>query len=357
MKLSEVSERTPSLEKVGVDNKKKPVRKWLWGLASLTVVFLTALGFRLYNQYWYHFEKQTRFMMDTYVTIYAVGPESITKPAMDLAFSRLEEINVKFNSLNPKSPIYSFNEKGTPITDPEIIEVARMGLKVAEESRGAFDITVEPLIELWGFYGNSPNLPKDEDIQRCLENVDYHYLELTGTALNKRKPGVKIELGGIAVGWAVGQAATVLKQNGVTSALIDGGGEIFALGRKGRDPWKVGVKNPRKEGLVGYVEVEDLAVTGAGDYEHFFMKDGKRYSHIFNPKTGYPVDNELAGVTIIHPDPFIADAWDTPIVVLGMDEGMRQVENHPGMAVIMVTDSGEIKYSNSLKNSLVISKN
>jgi FAD:protein FMN transferase len=354
MGSSDITDRGIASEREVSVEKKKSFKKWMWLFAAVGIVILSTLGVRLYHLHQFHLEKQTRFMMDSFVTVYAVGPESITVPAINSALDRLQEIDVKFSSRNPESPIYSFNEKGIPISDPEIIEVVRIALQVAEASDGAFDITVAPLIELWGFYKDkSPRLPGDDEIKRCLENVGFRYLVLSDGTLSKKKAAVKIELGGIAQGYAVAQAVAVLKQNGVTSALVDVSGDIFALGKKGRSPWKVGIKHPRKDGILGFIEVEDLSVLGSGDYERFFMKDGKRYHHIFNPKTGYPVEG-LTGMTLVYPDPLMADAWDTALFVLGADKGMRMLEHYPGMEVVMVTESGEILYSTGLKNALTI---
>jgi thiamine biosynthesis lipoprotein len=162
---------------------------------------------------------------------------------------------------------------------------------------------------------------------------------------------VRIDLGGIAKGYGVSQAATVLKKAGVTSALIEAGGDVYALGKKGSRLWNIGIKNPRGEDLLGYVEVEDLAVLGSGDYERFFVQDGRRYHHIFNPKTGYPAEG-LCGVTIIHPDPMLADAWNTALFVLGPEKGLKMVEEMPDTEAIMVKTSGEVLYSSGFEGRL-----
>jgi len=325
-------------------------------LIIIAVLVLAFLGVRAYNAYRFHLEKQTRFMMDTYVTIYAVGPEKTTSRAVDLALDRMQAIDAKFNMLNAESPLYTFNAEGVPISDREIVEVVRVALDVARKSDGAFDITISPLVELWGFYGGSPHLPQEQEVKDCLSKTGYEYLLIEDGKLKKSKKDIRIDLGGIAKGYAVTQAVEVLKAEGATSALIDAGGDVYALGRRGSKFWKVGIRSPRGEDLLGYVEVEDQAVMGSGDYERFFIKDGKRYHHIFNPKTGYPAEG-LSGTTLIHPDPLVADAWNTAIFVLGPKKGLEIVEKIPGMEAIMVTTDGEILYSSGLKNALkVISK-
>ncbi len=315
------------------------------------VLFIVSLAVRIYNSRRFHLEKQTRFMMDTFVTIYAVGPQKVTSRAIDLALDRMQEIDVKFNMINRESPLFAFNHEGVPISDPEIIAVVHVALQVAEESDGAFDITVAPLMELWGFYGESPDLPEEEEVKDCLTNVNYKYLSIKNGRLEKSHESVRVDLGGIAKGYGVGQALSVLRAEGVTSALIDAGGDVYALGKKGRKLWNVGIKHPREEGLLGYVEVEDLAVLGSGDYERFFIKNGKRYHHIVDPKVGYPAE-ALSGITLIHPDPLIADAWNTALFVLGPKKGLEVVERTSGMETIMVTTSGEILYSSGFRNRL-----
>lgn len=304
-----------------------------------------------YNLGRFHSERQVRLMMDTYVTISVLGPEKITLPAINLAFKRLEEINVKFNHLNPESPIYTFNHKDKPITDFEIINLVKKALKVSQESGGAFDITIAPLVELWGFYKKASYIPKDEEIKEALRKVGYRHLWPNNGKLEKDDPAIRIDLGGIAKGYALSEAGRVLKEQGVTSAIIDIGGDVYALGRKGGKLWRIGIKDPRRKGLLGYIEAEDLAVISSGDYERVFVKDGKRYHHIFNPRTGYPTEG-IAGVTLIYPDPTLAQAWAKVPFVVGAEKGMEMLERIPNMQAIIITDSSQILYSPGFKQPL-----
>lgn len=319
----------------------------------IAVVFAGLWGIKICNGYRHHVEKETRFMMDTYVTIYAIGPKEFTSKAIALALDRMQEIDVKFNLLNPKSPVYEFNNQGTPLSDSEIVDLLRTALQVSKESNGAFDITVAPLSELWGFYSKSYYIPKEQEIKDRLSNVGYQHLSLNNGKLNKDSEGVKIDFGGIAKGYVLSEAIKVLKGQGITSALIDAGGDVYALGKKGKKFWKVGIRNPRGEGILGYVEVEDLAVMGSGDYERFFIRDGKRYHHIFNPKTGYPTEG-VASVTLIYFDPVLAQAWAKIPFIMGPAKGLEVLGKIPGMEVIIVTTSGKILYSSRLKHMLNI---
>lgn len=327
---------------------------------KLKVVFILAViifsglwSVRIYNSRKNHLEKETRFMMDTYVTIYAAGPKEITSKAVSLAFNRMEEIAVKFNSLDARSPVYAFNKKGVDISDPEIVELVRIGLKISQESEGAFDMTVAPLLELWGFYDKSFYIPQEQEIKDCLKNVGYQHFSLSNGVVKKDAQGVMIDLGGIAKGYALSEAAKVLKNAGVTQALIDAGGDVLALGSRGARLWRVGIKDPRGEGILGYVEVEGLAVIGSGDYERFFIKDGKRYCHIFDSKTGYPSQG-IASVTLVYPDPVIAQPLAKIPFILGAQKGLEVLEKIPGMEAVIITTSGEKIYSRGLKHILTV---
>lgn len=333
-------------------NKISLKTKAALGLVVLVLLAASGMGIRQYNRYRYHLEKDVRLMMDTYVSIYAIGPAKITKPAIDQAFRRMEQIEAKFSIQNPKSPLYAFNHDGKPVSDKEILHVVQTALEISEKTGGAFDITVCPIVEAWGFYNEAPKLPPDSDIREAMKNVGYRYLQIHDGILEKTKPGVRIDLGGIAKGYSVGEAAKVLKASGVKSALIDAGGDVYAMGMKGGSPWKVGIRETRSDGLIGYLEAEDIAVIGSGDYERFFIKDGRRYHHIFNPATGYPTEG-LSGITIIYSDPMIAQAWAKVPFVLGPEKGLEALRKILGMEVLMVTDSGEKLFSSGLKNHIM----
>ncbi|PIP67945.1 MAG: hypothetical protein CO035_03575 [Candidatus Omnitrophica bacterium CG_4_9_14_0_2_um_filter_42_8] len=317
----------------------------------IIVIFAALWAVRSYNERRFHVEKETRFMMDTYVTIYAVGPKAVTLKAINLALNRMQEIDTKFNSLNSKSPVYAFNHTLEPISDKEIIGLIQIALNVSETSGGAFDISIAPLAELWGFYNKDYYLPAPQEIKDCLANVGYQHLSLDKGKLSKDNMAVRIDLGGVAKGYAISEATKVLKSNGVASALIDAGGDVYGLGRKGSKLWRIGIKDPRGEGILGYVEVEDMAVMGSGDYERFFIKDGRRYHHIFDPKTGYPTQG-VQSVILIYNDPVVAQAWTKIPFIMGPEKGLKRLEKIPDMEVIIITESGKILYSSGLKHSL-----
>jgi thiamine biosynthesis lipoprotein len=313
--------------------------------------------------------EQTRFLMDTYCTIQAYGSGDEVNKALGKAFDRMTEIDRKFNALNPQSPIYAFNKKNIPLTDPEILEIIKTAGEVSDQCNGAFDITMYPLGALWGFYGiddpdqpdkefredswGPPGVPEKEEIEDCLSRVGYKHLVIENGELRKLKQDVHLDLGAIAKGYALEEAVKVLESAGIESALIDAGGDIYAMGRIEGEGWGIGIRDPREDGVIGIIQASDLAVITSGDYERFFMEDGIRYCHILDPKTGYPA-KELISVSIIYADPVLADAWATALFVLGAEKGIKLVEQMPGMETLMVTPGKKILYSSGLGENLTV---
>ncbi|EKD27062.1 MAG: hypothetical protein ACD_79C00898G0001, partial [uncultured bacterium] len=285
--------------------------------------------------------------MDTYVTIFVFDEEDKALYSIDKAFERMKEIDTKFNHLNSNSPIYNFNMNNIPITDPEIISLVKKALYISSETDGAFDITIAPLIELWGFYAKQPRLPTPAEIELCLKDVGYQNLELSNQTLMKKNPETKIDLGGIAKGYSIAESLKVLKSLGIANALIDAGGDVYALGKKDNKFWKIGIKDPFSEGLIGYIEIKNNAVMGSGDYERFFEEKGKKYHHIFNPKTGYPTEG-VTGITLIYPEAAEADAWATALFVMPPEQAIEKAKSIKNLECLIVLTSGKKLYTSKI---------
>ena len=284
--------------------------------------------------------KQTRLLMDTYVTIQALGRAPVADRAIEAAFARLEDINRKFNHLDTTSPLYAFNTRNEPLTDPELVDVVRAAVAVSEASGGAFDVTVEPLVRLWGFYGDKPAVPPQRAIDSCLKMVGYRNLVVEPGRVTKRRLDVSIDLGGIAKGYALDEAARVLRAGGVENALIDLGGDVYAMGRKGNRDWKVGVRNPRGEGVVAVVAVSNMAVVTSGDYERFFFgPDSVRYCHIIDPATGWPPRGQISTTVVIR-DPLTAQGWSKVLFIRGKDA--LPLLKRAGIEALLVNDKQEV---------------
>lgn len=299
-------------------------------------------------------QKITRFSMDTIVTIQAPGGKK-TIDAINKALDRIDYISWYYNPIDKRSPVYAFNHMGTPISDPDMVKLISAAIVRSRATDGAFDITVFPLVDLWGFNTASPHLPAKKDIEKALKKVGYRNLYIRDGKVCKRHPYTMIELGGIAKGYAVSEAARILRENGVRSALIDAGGDIMAIGKLYGKPWKIGIKDPRSEGVIGVVGIDDGVAFTSGDYERFFIKDGVRYCHIFNTKTGYPAQG-LCSVSVFSDDPLTVTGWSSAIFALGKEKGMELVKKEPFLKVIIVDAGQHIFYSDNIKGDLTIKK-
>jgi thiamine biosynthesis lipoprotein len=261
--------------------------------------------------------KRSALLMDTFVTVTVIAPRDRADRALDAVFARLEEINRRFDHLDSTSPVYAFNARGEPIVDPEVIGVLRVAVEMSALSGGAFDVTVEPLVRLWGFYGDSPAVPSRFAVDSCLQFVGYRNLLVESTRVTRADPRTTVDLGGIAKGYALEEAARVLRSLGVQSALVDAGGDIYAIGTRGGRDWRVGIRRPRGEGIAGVVTVRDGAVVTSGDYERFFFgPDSVRYCHIIDPRTGRPAPG-IISTTVKARDPVTAQALAKALFVLG----------------------------------------
>ena len=324
----------------------------------ITITVLAAIAgllfyFSLKNRQELPIQKKSRFLMDTYCSIQIPGDNAVLA-CIDKAFDRVEEIDKKFNIHNPESQIYSFNKNNTPITDPEIVKLIETSLLWCERSKGTFDITITPLVRLWGFYGpvpKNPRVPEKSEILKALEHVGYRKVIIKNGKVTKTDPAVEIDLGGVAKGYAVGQARDILKQLKITSAIIDLGGAIYALGLNNGKPWKAGIKNPRGDGIFGAFDATEISVGTSGDYERYFEKDGIRYCHILDPRTGYPARG-LISVSIFTPDTVLADILSKPVFILGREEGLKFIENVQGTEALIISEDGGVSLTPGLKSKL-----
>ncbi|MFO7651058.1 MAG: FAD:protein FMN transferase [bacterium] len=261
--------------------------------------------------------KRAALLMDTFVTVTVIAPRDRADRALDAVFARLDEISRKFNHLDSTSPVYAFNTRGEPIVDIEVVSVLKVVVEMSALSGGAFDVTVEPLVRLWGFYGDSPAVPSRFAVESCLQFVGYHNLVVESTRVTKTDSRTRVDLGGIAKGYALSEAARVLRSFGVQSALVDAGGDIYAVGAKGERDWMVGIRRPRGEGIAGVVTVRDGAVVTSGDYErYFFGPDSVRYCHIIDPRTGRPAQG-IISTTVRARDPVTGQALAKALFILG----------------------------------------
>lgn len=292
--------------------------------------------------------------MNTEVTVCLPCARQRALSASEAVFERLLQVEEKFNPRNPKSPLFAFNQRGEPIRDPEILGVIEKARQVFSLSDGAFDVTVYAVSELWGVNTDHAQVPQDAILSGALQRVGMQHLLLRDGVLTADQEGIKIDLGGIAKGYALECAASVLRERGFDSAVIDIGGDVYALGKRGKKKfWKIGLRDPKSRGLLGYVEAQDLAVMGSGDYERFFEKDGEKYHHIFDPSTGQPARG-ARGVTVIYADPVLADAWATAFFVMGAQKGLQTAKRISGLEALIISDEESPIMTPGLESSFEI---
>lgn len=277
--------------------------------------------------------REKRVMMGTFVEV--ISPQ---KEAAKIAFDEISRIEGLLNKYNPESEISKLNKSGTLKASPETFYVIKKSKEFYSLSGGAFDVTIAPLMDLWGFTNRQFSTPTEEGIKETLKLVgsDKIILHKSSSVIQFKTPGMEIDLGAIAKGYAVDCAVKKMRDTGIKSCLINAGGQIYCLGNKFGKPWIVAIKNPRVNELVNYLKLENRAISTSGDYEQYFIKDKKRYAHIINPKTGYPAENSIASVTVIAKDGLTADALSTSIFALGKEKGELMAKKLDGVEIKII---------------------
>ncbi len=282
--------------------------------------------------------------MGTYANLVVVTPDSAAMaPIVERAFASFRRVDSLMSNWTTTSEVARVNRvaaSGPTVLEPEVAEVVRKSLEVWRLSDGAFDITVEPLVRAWGFLGGPRRVPSEAEARAAFRLVGaqrLHYDE-TRRTLRFDLEGMKIDLGGIAKGYAVDCAAETLRAHGVSDALVNVSGNIAAIGHpEGSDHWRIGIRDPRdRMPYFARLALHDReGISTSAKYEQFVAQDGKTYGHIMDPRTGRPAEG-LISVTVVAPDGYIADAWDTPLFVLGPAGARRKAAELPQIAVVLV---------------------
>jgi thiamine biosynthesis lipoprotein len=265
--------------------------------------------------------------------------------------SELDEVNAKMSHYRPDSELSRFNQSRDTTPFPvskETLEVFREALEIAEMTEGAFDITVGPLVDAWGFGpdGRPECIPSEDEIARLRVKVGYEKLEadLEALTLQKSEPEIQCDLSAIAKGYAVDQVADALDEIGISDYMAEVGGEVRTRGLNEKSQtWRIGIERPvsGKRMLQQVIAVSGGAVATSGDYRNYFEVDGVRYSHMIDPRTGCPITHRLASVCIVEERCARADALATALMVLGPDEGYRLAVEHDLAVLFMVRDDEE----------------
>ena len=294
--------------------------------------------------------KKTSLMMGTIVEISIAGGEDkdLIKKAFEDAFEEMSRIDRKFSAYKEDSDVSRINRLKPGewlVVDDETFRLIEESVEYSKFTDGAFDITVKPLVDLWGFFAHQGHVPSKEEIARALENVgsDKLILDKANKGIALARDGVKIDLGGIAKGYATDMAIASLSRGGIRNAIVNSGGDMYCMGRKSAlELWRVGIQHPRKKGrLIAEVSLEDAAINPSGDYENFFEVGGRRFCHIIDPRTGMPVGSVPSSATIIAGDSTRAQALAKVPMVLGAAVGARGMEKRFAEEWIVISEGPE----------------
>ncbi len=325
-------------------------RRWL--LAALVTAGLTATAGAETIQ-------DVRKKMGSRFEITAVhaDPGRATQ-AIELAYAEIDRIEAMISSWQPTSATSEVNRQAgrKPVAVPqELFNLVRRSIKLSELTGGAFDVTFAGVGRLWDFKAEVPRLPDADAVREALSHVGYQRIALDEAqrTIFLDDPEARIGFGAIGKGYAANRAVLVLEDSGIENGVVSAGGDLVAFGRKedgGR--WDIGIAHPvHRDQVFARLPLSEQAVVTSGDYESFVTIDGKRYAHILDPRTGYPVEH-LRSVTVVCPDAELADGLATAIFVLGPEEGLKLINALRGIEALLVGPDGELHFSEGLRSQL-----
>jgi len=294
---------------------------------------------------------RTFFAMDTVMTINAAGAGKALLDRCEAEVARLEAL---MSVTETDSEISRLNAYGSVTLSRDTRTVLAAALEVAEVTDGALDVTLYPVVRAWGFTTGSYRVPAEAELFRLRRNVNWKKITLNGREASVPE-GVMVDLGAIAKGYASDRLAALLKEGGVTSGIIDLGGNVLCLGAKqGGSPWRVGIRDPRNTaGLAAILTVTDRAVVTSGSYERqFTADDGTVYGHIFDPATAKPADSGLISVSVIGKSGMVCDGLSTALYVMGREKAAALLPTIVDIDAILIDEDGQIWATPGLKDSL-----
>ena len=297
--------------------------------------------------------KESKIVMGTVVEITVANrSEELARSAIADGMSEFQRIDDLMSSYKPDSTVSKVNQTGSAAKVPvgeEVYRVLREAVAISGASGGAFDPTIWPVSQLWGF-DRGGSIPIPELLTNKLPMVGYKNVIFDDSAFSVgfKSNGMGLDLGAIAKGWAIDRAMEKLMARGIRKAIIDAGGDLRVIGtRPGKDFWRIGVQHPRDPGaLIFTFELRDTAIVTSGDYERFFVADGVRYHHILNPLTGQPA-RSCQSVTVLAPTASEADACATAAFVLGPSEGLAFLRGRPGVRGVIVGADGQLHWTDT----------
>lgn len=300
----------------------------------------------------------TETMLHTVVQmqVYHEGVEDVMQEAIDY----MAEMETLLSTNVEGSDVYRINENAgiEPVeVQPETMEIIKRSIQIAQESDGLFDISIGVLTDLWQIGSDDARVPEDSEITEAVNLIDYEKISIDeeNMTVMLEEEGMSLELGGISKGYIGSGIVEIFEENNITTAIINLGGNVVVMGTSpsNEEGWNVGVQDPdevRGE-IVGTQRVINAAIVTSGIYERYLEVDGTKYHHIMDPRTGYPLDNEISGVTVFAPTSFDGDSYSTALFLMGIEEGIEFINSKDGFEVAYVDKEGGVHLSAGIKDS------
>ena len=297
-------------------------------------------------------------------TIYHITYHSNTNLKKEIE-AELKKVDQSLSPFNKTSVISKVNRNENSVVDPMFKEVFLLAENISNETHGAFDITVAPLVNEWGFGFKKGVEPTRQVIDSLKHIVGYQKVKLTPkNYVQKQDPRIMLDCSAIAKGYGCDVVARLLRKNGINDYMIEIGGEIVTRGfNQKQEPWRIGVNKPTDDSLNTNQELQtvlnvtDIAMATSGNYRNFYYKNGKKYAHTIDPKTGYPVQHTLLSATVLAKDCATADAYATSFMVMGLEKAKEILNRHSELMAYLIytNDDGktEVWYSPSLKGKIL----
>ena len=295
-------------------------------------------------------------------TVYHITYQSSKSLQKDIE-AELAKVDASLSPFNKRSIITAVNENRDTVVNKMFSDVFALAMKISDSTNGAFDITVAPLVNAWGFGFKGGAMPTHHQVDSLKALVGYHKVSLTNGRVSKTDPRIMLDCSSIAKGYGCDVVAKFLSAKGIDNYMVEIGGEIVTRGiSEKRLPWKIGVTKPTDDSLnvnqeiQTIINVTDKAMATSGNYRNFYYKNGRKYAHTIDPSTGYPVQHNILSSTVIADDCATADAYATAFMVMGLDKAKAILSRHPELMAyfILASDDGTNKvwFSPSMKDKI-----
>ncbi|WP_077857704.1 FAD:protein FMN transferase [Clostridium sp. BL-8] len=331
-------------------------------ICAIVIIFLLISKFiNKYNRSKkMHEAARSGYVLGTLINLRAYG--NAPEAAIDEAFEKLNDIDDKMSAFKENSEISKINLGAgakAEIVSYDTYFVVKKAIEYSKILEGTFDPTIRPLVKLWGIGTKDERIPQRSEIDKVLKLVNYNdvILEESNSSIKLKQEKQALDVGGIAKGFAADKVRDIFIKNNIKSALIDLGGNIFALGNKqDNTSWKVGIQNPFKPRgeFIGILSVKDKSIVTSGNYERYFIEDGRRFHHIIDPKTGYPSESEIISATIISDNSIDGDGLSTGIYILGVEKSLRIIESIEGVEAILVTEDKKVYTTSGINEIFMV---